>query len=199
MSIRAIAMEVTGSIVTDATLESALMQEVDEDLLVVRARHNDVRAYEQLYRIHLGRVHGLCRRLCGDREIAEDLAQEAFVLAWRKLVTFRGDSAFGSWLYRIATNVSLSYLRKQKHFAASLQLSENDEPTIQSDLDERMSLDKAIAHLPPGARAVFVLYSLEGYSHQEIADELKIAQGSSKAQLHRARKLLQGYLNREQP
>lgn len=175
------------------------MPEIDEDLLVVRARHNDTRAYEQLYRAHLGRVYGLCYRLCGDREIAEDLAQEAFVLAWRKLVTFRGDSAFGSWLYRIATNVSLSYLRKQKHFAASLELTERDEPTFDSDLDERMSLDKAIAQLPAGARAVFVLYSLEGYSHQEISNELRIATGSSKAQLHRARKLLQGYLTSEQP
>lgn len=173
------------------------MQEVDEDLLVVRARHNDTRAYEQLYRKHVGRVYGLCLRLCADREVAEDLAQEAFVLAWRRLATFRGDSAFGSWLYRIAANVSLSYLRKQKHFGVSLELSENDEPTAESDLAERMSLDKAIAQLPAGARAVFVLYSLEGYSHQEISDELKIATGSSKAQLHRARKLLQGYLDSE--
>jgi RNA polymerase sigma-70 factor (ECF subfamily) len=194
MSIWHEAMRTARSIVTIAPRESALMAEIDESLLLVRARHNDTRAYEQLYRAHVGRVYGLCLRLCGDRDIAEDLAQEAFVLAWRKLATFRGDSAFGSWLYRIAANVSLSYLRKQKHFAATLELSENDEPAIESDITERMSLDAAISRLPAGARAVFVLYSLEGYSHQEIADELKIATGSSKAQLHRARKLLQGHL-----
>lgn len=168
---------------------------VDEYTLVRRAKQNDTRAYEQLYRLHQGRVYGLCMRLCRDREMAEDLTQEAFVLAWRKLATFRGDSAFGSWLYRITTNVALSYLRKQKTFLTSLQSELSEEPATVPVVEERMSLDKAISQLPDGARAVFVLYCVEGYSHSEIGGMLKIAVGSSKAQLHRARQLLQRFLD----
>lgn len=168
--------------------------EIDEQALVMRAKNNDYRAYEQLYRLHVGRVLALCFRLCNDRDAAEDLTQEAFVLAWRKLASFRGDSAFGSWLYRIATNNALSYLRKQKPFANSLEITEADEPEARETTDEQIGLETAIGRLPEGARAVFVLYSLEGYTHDEIAGLLGIAQGSSKAQLHRARQLLQGYL-----
>ena len=158
-----------------------------EQALVSRARQNDYQAYEQLYRLHVGRVYALCLRLCNDRDTAEDLAQEAFVLAWRKLSDFRGDSAFGSWLYRIATNTALSYLRKQKPFAHSLDIDDVEAPVEREQVSEQMGLERAISLLPDGARTVFVLYSLEGYTHDEIARLLKIAQGSSKAQLHRAR------------
>lgn len=163
---------------------------VDEASLVLRAKQNDFGAFEQLYRLHVGRVHGLCRRLCNDRDMAEDLTQEAFILAWRKLSGFRGDSAFGSWLYRVATNVVLSYLRKQKPFLNSLDIESVEEPSMVDTIDEQLNLEAAIGKLPPGARTVFVLYSLEGYSHNEIGDMLNIASGSSKAQLHRARQLL---------
>lgn len=166
----------------------------DERALVLRARQNDYGAYEQLYRLHVGRVYGLCLRLCNDRETAEDLAQETFVLAWRKLAGFRGDSAFGSWLYRIATNATLSYLRKQKPFIRSLDIDAIAAPLEQDPAGQQLSLERAIGLLPDGARAVFVLYIIEGYTHDEIARMLEIAQGSSKAQLHRARQLLKGYL-----
>ena len=162
--------------------------------LVARAKNNDYAAYEELYRMHIGRIFALCVRLCRERDMAEDLSQEAFILAWRKLSSFRGDSAFGSWLYRIATNTVLSYLRKQKPFQNSLDIDETEEEALPEDIDGQMGLEAAIAKLPDGARAVFVLYSIEGYTHDEIAAELGIAQGSSKAQLHRARQLLQGYL-----
>lgn len=162
--------------------------------LVARARQNDIVAYEQLYRLHVGRVFALCVRLCNDRDMAEDLTQEAFVQAWRKLSAFRGDSAFGSWLYRIATNTALSYLRRHTPFKNSLELDQVDEPAMRDDIDLQMGLEAAIATLPDGARTVFVLYSLEGYTHDEIAKLLGIAQGSSKAQLHRARQLLRGVL-----
>jgi RNA polymerase sigma-70 factor (ECF subfamily) len=165
-----------------------------EAALVVRAKDNDYRAYEQLYRLHVGRVFALCVRLCGDRDMAEDLSQEAFVLAWRKLASFRGDSAFGSWLYRIATNSTLSYLRKQSPFRNSLDIDDLIEEGRVDNIDEKINLEAAISKLPNGARTVFVLYSLEGYTHDEIGSMLKIAQGSSKAQLHRARQLLKGYL-----
>jgi RNA polymerase sigma-70 factor (ECF subfamily) len=161
-----------------------------ERTLVERAQDNDTLAYERLYDMHVGRVFALCVRICNDRDMAEDLAQEAFVAAWRKLDSFRGDSAFGSWLYRIATNTVLSYLRKQKPFKNSLDIDDVEERSESRDIGLQLSLDQAIAELPDGARAVFVLYSLEGYTHDEIADLLGIAQGSSKAQLHRARQLL---------
>ncbi len=180
--------------VIEASQDSGQIKKAHERALVDRAKKNDYDAYEELYRMHVGRVVALCTRLCKDREIAEDLAQEAFVLAWRKLDKFRGDSAFGSWLYRIATNTSLSYLRKQKPFQNSIDIDDTDEESVTEDIAERMGLEQAIATLPDGARAVFVLYSLEGYTHDEISGLLGIAQGSSKAQLHRARKLLQSYL-----
>ena len=166
----------------------------DESLLVERAQNNDFRAYEELYRLHVGRVMALCARLLNDHDLAEDMVQEAFVQAWRNLSKFRGDSAFGSWLYRIATNVSLSYLRKQKHFQNSLDVDDIDIEYRETQ-DEQIGLESAIAGLPDGARAVFVLYSLEGYTHDEISDQLEIAPGSSKAQLHRARQLLKAQLS----
>ena len=163
---------------------------VAEKLLVERAQDNDYGAYEQLYKMHVGRVFALCVRLCKDRDMAEDLTQEAFVQAWRKLSSFRGDSAFGSWLYRIATNRALSYLRKQKPFLNSLDIDDVPETGYRETTDEQIGLEQAIADLPDGARAVFVLYSIEGYTHREISKQLGIAEGSSKAQLHRARHLL---------
>ncbi|MBD3649629.1 MAG: RNA polymerase sigma factor [Pseudomonadales bacterium] len=167
---------------------------VSEETLVQRASENDYRAYEQLYTLHVGRVFALCWRLCNDRDMAEDLTQEAFVQAWRKLSGFRGDSAFGSWLYRIATNTTLSWLRKQKPFRGSLDIDDIEPPAAADGTDDQIGLEAAIQKLPDGARAVFVLYSLEGYTHEEISRMLRIAEGSSKAQLHRARQLLRGYL-----
>lgn len=165
----------------------------DEPALLLRARDNDFSAFEQLYRIHIGRVFTLCVRLLGDRDMAEDMAQEAFVQAWKNLSHFRGDSAFGSWLYRITTNTVISYLRKNKAFQNTLDVDDIELVHRESQAD-RISLDTAIAALPEGARAVFVLYSVEGYTHSEIATLLGIAEGSSKAQLHRARQLLQQLL-----
>ncbi len=170
---------------------------MDENSLVQRACRNDMRAYEELYRMHVGRIYGLCYRLCNDREMAEDLAQEAFVMAWRKLDSFRGESAFGSWLYRITTNVVFSHLRKNKPVFTGVDENVFERADLEAPTDEQIGLEKAIAKLPDGARIVFVLYSIEGYSHKEISNELKIATGSSKAQLHRARQLLQGYLSND--
>jgi len=169
-------------------------QRAVDQALVERAKNNDYGAYEQLYEKHVGRVFALCVRICKDRDMAEDLAQEAFILAWRKLDSFRGDSAFGSWIYRIATNTALSYLRKQKPFQNSLDIDDTEEQAMPHDVSSQMGLEAAIALLPVGARTVFVLYSLEGYTHNEIAEKLDIAQGSSKAQLHRARQLLMAHL-----
>jgi RNA polymerase sigma-70 factor (ECF subfamily) len=190
---------VTEAILADPLADNKARERALERTLVERAQDNDTLAYEQLYEMHKGRVFALCVRLCSDRDMAEDLAQEAFVMAWRKLSSFRGDSAFGSWLYRITTNTVLSYLRKQKPFRNMLDVDEIEEQGQKEDIGLRMTLDDAIAGLPDGARAVFVLYSLEGYTHDEIGSLLGIAQGSSKAQLHRARQLLQAKLKPDNP
>lgn len=180
-------------------LLSSVLTRAEESELVSRAKKNDTHAYEALYRAHVGRVFALCLRLVADRDMAEDLTQEGFVLAWKSLPKFRGDSAFGSWLYRIATNACLSYLRRQTPLKNSLDIEDNgvESEWLRSDpTPERgMDLEEAIATLPDGARTVFVLYSLEGYTHEEIGGMLGIATGSSKAQLHRARKLLMAYLS----
>jgi RNA polymerase sigma-70 factor (ECF subfamily) len=167
---------------------------IEESELVERAKKNDYLAFEALYKLHVGRVFGQCVRLVNDRDMAEDLTQDSFVNAWKNLSKFRGDSAFGSWLYRIATNTAISYLRKQKHFNDSLDVDDIELPYRESPA-EQIGLEKAISLLPDGARTVFVLYSIEGYKHEEISAQLGIAVGSSKAQLHRARGLLKEQLS----
>ena len=192
-------MEDRGNDMTSAQARAELRLEerAIEKELVERAQQNDYGAYEALYEMHVGRVYALCVRLCRDRDMAEDLAQESFVLAWRKLSHFRGDSAFGSWLYRITTNTVLSYLRKQTPFKYAVDEEDVQEQSVREDTGLKMSLEHAIEGLPHGARTVFVLYSLEGYTHHEIAEMLDIAEGSSKAQLHRARQLLMAVLSDE--
>lgn len=166
----------------------------DEAPLVRGARAGDVRAFEALYRRHVGRVYGLCLRLTGKPETAEDLAQESFIRAWEKLDLFRGDSAFGTWLYRLSANVVIDYQRKQRSWFSRFVSTEDEgfvEPWTEVKHGLRRDLDAAIASLPPGARTVFVLHDVEGWQHDEIAARTGTAVGTCKAQLHRARKLLQ--------
>lgn len=168
----------------------------DETGLVERAVSGDRAAFEQLYRRHRDRVYGLAWRIAGgDAALAEDLLQEAFVRAWQKLDSFRGDSRFGTWLHRLAVNVALSDRRirvRKAHRETALE--ETVERTAYGERDvrapEQMDLEQAIAQLPERARTVLILYDIEGYSHAEIADMTGMAVGSSKAQLHRARKLV---------
>lgn len=167
--------------------------------LVVRARQGEVRAFEQLYRRHIDRIYGLCWRLCdGDARRADQAAQDCFVRAWEKLESFRGEAQFGTWLHRIAVNCVLGehrwlrrWLRFEEEAAAAANLTAASEST-RSDL--RRDLEMALARLPRGARAVLVLHDIEGYTHDEIAALTGIAVGTSKAQLHRARKLMKEYL-----
>ncbi len=167
----------------------------DEDL-VRSARDGDVAAFESLYRRHHGRIYGLVWRLSGgDSALAEDLLQESFVRAWQKLDSFRGESQFGTWLHRLSANVALSdrrtRVRRARHEAPLDELAER---TAVGSRDvfaaQRSDLEKAIARLPERARTVLVLYDIEGYGHAEIAAMTGMAVGSSKAQLHRARKLV---------
>lgn len=158
------------------------------------AAAGDRRAFERLYRANVNRVYAVCLRMCGDRGRAEELAQDAFVRAWEKLPQFRGDSAFSTWLHRLTVNVVLEAKRTERRDSARIKDDDSldETPLVAARVHdaERMDLTAAIAALPPGARAVFALHDVEGYKHEEIADMLDITSGGSKAQLHRARRLL---------
>lgn len=174
----------------------------DEAQLVERAREGDRIAFEKLYRKHRDRIFGLVWRLCGgDPALAEDLLQEAFVRAWQKLDSFRGDSRFGTWLHRLSANVALSDRRSRvRRVGRETELEGTVERLATGDKDvyagQRMDLEQAIGRLPERARTVLVLYDIEGYSHAEIAEIAGMAVGSSKAQLHRARKLVREELDK---
>lgn len=166
---------------------------------VALAAAGDRAAFERLYRTHVGRVYAVCVRMVGDRGRAEELTQDAFVRAWEKLAHFRGESAFGTWLHRIAVNVALN-ARKSAGVARARTVEDEDAveslPGRPLAPGDRMDLEAAIAKLPPGARRVFVLHDVEGYRHEEIAEMLGVTSGATKAQLHRARMLLREALQR---
>ncbi len=164
----------------------------DEADCIARAQRDDRRAFETLYRMHVDRVYGLCLRMTGNRAEAEDCTQEAFIQAWNKLDKFRGDSAFGTWLHRIAVNAVLGRIRKSKREQDRIQVVTDvaPPPIAVADTGELRDLSAAIDRLPEGARHVFVLHAVYGYSHEETGEMLNIAPGTSKAQVHRARRLL---------
>jgi RNA polymerase sigma-70 factor (ECF subfamily) len=164
------------------------------------AQEGDAAAFEGLYRDCVGRVHGLCLRMTGNAHEAESLTQESFVRAWERLRDFRGDSAFETWLHHVAVSVVLTHrratLRRLRRIETNDDLARVDGPDPAPRApDARVDLERAIALLPQGARIVFVLFEIEGYSHAEIARELDIAENTSKAQLHRARGLLRELLH----
>ncbi|ROH91857.1 sigma-70 family RNA polymerase sigma factor [Stagnimonas aquatica] len=164
------------------------------------AARGDARAFERLYRRHIGKVYGLCWRLCdGDAAKADQAAQDAFVRAWEKLDSFRGESAFSTWLHRLTVNVVLGEHRLLKRWTSFDQALEDGaaEPghNPSASLGDRLDVERALARLPKGARAVLVLHDLEGWQHDEIAAATGIAVGTSKAQLHRARKLMKEWLS----
>ena len=176
-----------------------------EASLVQRARGGDVRAFERLYRDHIGSVYGLCLRMTRDPATAEDCAQEAFFNAWRALGRFETRSSLGTWLHRIAVNVVLNRRRKR---AAQVELpplaagpdDESADPPEEWTLDtpiEVHEIEAAVGGLPDGARDALVLCGIYGYSHGEASQMLGIAEGTCKAQLHRARALLRARLDPE--
>lgn len=161
------------------------------------AAAGDRDAFQRLYHVHAARIHGAVYRLAGyDHGRAEDITQDAFIRAWQKLPGFRHESAFGTWLYRLAVNVALMDLRSRGSDPVSVLGDDNvpetgDTPFCAAERDE---LERAIAQLPPRARAVLVLHDVEGWTHEDIGIELAMATGTSKAQLHRARGLLRKVL-----
>ncbi|HEX6939012.1 MAG TPA: RNA polymerase sigma factor [Longimicrobiales bacterium] len=160
------------------------------------AATGDPSAFERLYRRHVARIHTFVRRMLAGAE-ADEVTQEVFVRAWKKLGTYRGDAAFGTWLHRVAINVVLTHravlARHRERFRGDAGLAAAT-PARSARPDLRMDVEAAIAALPDGAREVFVLYDVEGYKHEEIAERLGIGVGTSKSQLHRARMLLRHYL-----
>jgi RNA polymerase sigma-70 factor (ECF subfamily) len=165
-----------------------------DDSLVSRARGGDAAAFEELYRAHCARVYALCLRMTRDAAEAEDLTQEAFVRTWQKLTTFRGDSAFSTWLHRLTVNLVLTNRRSHTRRTTRVTVTEDvaivDKRGGVERPDLGVDLEQAIAALPDGARRVFVLHDVEGYRHHEIAGMMGLAVGTTKAQLHRARRLL---------
>jgi RNA polymerase sigma-70 factor (ECF subfamily) len=156
-------------------------------------RDDEPRTFEALYRQHVGRVYALCLRLTGRADVAEEVTQDTFVHAWQRLDGFRGDSAFATWLHRLAVNSVFDRWRAQRSWLRrATPLEDADDATLSHAPPdaERLDLENAIRALPRGARTVFVLHDVEGWQHDEIAARCGIAVGTSKAHLHRARQLL---------
>jgi len=163
---------------------------------VALAAAGDGSAFERVYRAHVARIHNLTRRMLGS-EMADEVTQDIFVRVWQKLGTFRGESAFSTWLHRLALNV---VIERRRSFAIYRERMTDDPsaldlitvPPVRTDL--RVDFEQAMEQLPPGAREIFVLHDVEGYKHREIAEMLQIACGTSKRQLHRARMLMREHL-----
>ena len=175
-----------------------------EIALARSAAAGDDAAFEQIYRAHVGRVFALCARMSGSRARAAELTQDVFVHVWRQLAKWRGESALSTWIHRLTVNLVLSNARgehrRQRHEMTASELDPLDDSersearaarsAAPADVSNAIDLERAIATLPPGARAVFVLHDVEGYRHEEIARMTGTAEGTCRAQLHRARQLL---------
>ncbi|HEY7791314.1 MAG TPA: sigma-70 family RNA polymerase sigma factor [Vicinamibacterales bacterium] len=182
------------------------MRSADAEL-IARCRHGDLSAFEELYRQHASRLYALACRMAPTRADAEDLLQEIFLLAHRKLGTFKGESALSTWLYRLGMNVCLDFVRSRQGRSGRLTDSLDDEEpgapampqTPPLDAVSRIDLERAIAELPPGSRAAFLLHDVEGFEHHEIAAILGVSAGTSKSQVHKARRKIRSLLGRPAP
>jgi RNA polymerase sigma-70 factor (ECF subfamily) len=171
--------------------------------LVERCRRGDLGAFEELYRAHAGRLYSLACRMLGNPADAEDLLQDIFLSAHRKLDSFRGDAALGTWLYRLAMNQILDHVRSRAGRAGQLTDGLDDASALPDAVGHRLAdraidridLERALAELPEGCRAAFLLHDVEGLEHREVADVLGIAEGTSKSQVHKARLRLRGLLS----
>jgi RNA polymerase sigma-70 factor (ECF subfamily) len=172
--------------------------------LVERCRQGDLTAFEEVYRAHSGRLYSVAFRMLGNPADAEDLLQEIFLAAHRKLESFRGESALGTWLYRLAVNLCLDYLRSRTGRASQMTDALEDDTSL-PDMSSRglaeravtrMDLERALTQLPDGCRMAFVLHDIEGLEHREVAQAMGIAEGTSKSQVHKARLRLRALLSR---
>jgi RNA polymerase sigma-70 factor, ECF subfamily len=185
--------------------KKTLVPGLSEAEAIDRAKRGDAESFEALYGLHKRRVYSLCLRMTGNTAEAEDLTQEAFLQLYRKIATFRGESAFSTWLHRLAVNVVLMHLRKKGLPEVSLEETmEPQEDGPKKDVGardnvlagsiDRVNLERAIESLPPGYRIIFVLHDIEGYEHNEIAEMMGCSIGNSKSQLHKARMKLRDLL-----
>ena len=189
------------------TVRNTVITGMSEAEAIEGAKQGDGRCFEALYALHKKRVFSLCLRMTGNYEEAEDLTQEAFLQLYRKIVTFRGDSAFSTWMHRLTVNVILMHLRKNGLIEVSLEetLEPSEEECTKKDFGsedrnlagyiDRVVLNHAIESLPAGYRSVFVLHDIEGHEHSEIAEMLGCSMGNTKSQLHKARMKLRSLLN----
>ncbi|HUQ50444.1 MAG TPA: sigma-70 family RNA polymerase sigma factor [Terriglobales bacterium] len=186
--------------------KKTLVPGLTEAEAIERAKAGDSASFEALYALHKRRVYSLCLRMVGNTAEAEDLAQEAFLQLYRKIGTFRGESAFSTWLHRLSVNVVLMHLRKKGLNEVSLdemmEPQQEDGPKKDSGARDnvlagsidRVNLERCIESLPPGYRIIFVLHDIEGYEHNEIAEMMGCSIGNSKSQLHKARMKLRDLL-----
>lgn len=178
---------------------------LSDHALAISAAGGDMGAFEQLYTRHNRRVYSLCLRMTQNAAEAEDLAQDAFIQLFRKIGSFRGDSAFTTWLHRLTVNQVLMHFRKRsvklerttEEGDTPVQIVRGTENPNKMPVLDRISLDHALKQLPPGYRSVFVLHDIEGHEHEEIAKILGVAVGTSKSQLHKARMKLRRLLQKE--
>ena len=166
----------------------------DEDSLVRKAQAGDATAFERLYEMHVRRMYALCLRMVSDHRHAEELTQDIFVRAWEAISSFKFQSAFGTWLHRLGTNVVLGHLRSEKRREGKVSTTDDletfDAGVRQAMPETKLDLERAIASLPEGAREVLILHDIEGYRYREIAEMTEIAEGTVKSQLNRARRLV---------
>ncbi len=172
--------------------------------LAARCRAGDLAAFEEIHRVHSVRLYAVAYRMLGQAEDAEDMLQEIFLLAFRKMTSFKGDSSLGTWLYRLGVNACLDRLRsKARRNDQQTDWLNDDLPPVAATTHtatgvlDRLALERALKTLPPGCRAAFLLHDVEGFEHREIASMLGIAEGTSKSQVHKARTRLRGLLGRE--
>ena len=192
----------TSKITVHPSSARVLSDPAEERALIERCRLGDLAAFEELYRTHAGRLYSVALRLLGNPADAEDILQEVFLAAHRKLDTFRGESALGTWLYRLATNLCLDHLRSKAGRSNQLTDALDDEvgpfdassSGLAAQTVTKMDLERAMARLPEGCRAAFVLHDVEGLEHREVAEILGIAEGTSKSQVHKARLKLRALL-----
>jgi RNA polymerase sigma-70 factor, ECF subfamily len=169
--------------------------------LVARCRAGDVEAFETVYKQHAPRIYALATRMAGSPDEGEDLLQDIFLQAYRKLESFKGDSALGTWLYRLAVNHCLDFVRsrqaKMSKLTDTLDADTSAQPVARRETPvARIDLERALERLPAGCREAFVLHDVEGFDHREVAEMLGIAEGTSKSQVFKARMKLRGLLGR---
>lgn len=188
-----------------STVETVKPQPISDNELARRAGEGDAEAFEELYHRHFRRVYSLCLRMLSNPTEAEDMTQEVFTHLYNKIGSFRGESAFTTWLHRLTVNQVLMYFRRRnsrpeqttEEGETPVQIVQGTEDPSRMPIIDRIALERAVAQLPPGYRSVFVLHDVEGHAHDEVARIMGVSEGTSKSQLHRARLKLRNLIRQQ--